>query len=75
MKGCPNLVSLIGYTWERDIKGIVYDINPLDTLDKVIKQGNAFVCALYEFSLLYMRFCFEDVLENNDIWFIFIFMM
>ncbi|KEH29176.1 putative protein kinase RLK-Pelle-L-LEC family [Medicago truncatula] len=40
LKGCPNLVSLIGYTWERDIKGIVYDINPLDTLDKVIKQDS-----------------------------------
>ena len=66
---------MIGYTWERDIKGIVYNINPLDTLDNVIKQGNAFVCALYEFCLLYMRFCFEVVLENNDIWFIFIFMM
>ncbi|KAL5180827.1 putative cysteine-rich receptor-like protein kinase 35 [Glycine soja] len=29
----PNLVKLIGYTWERDVKGLVYDLNPLDTLD------------------------------------------
>ncbi|XP_058732903.1 cysteine-rich receptor-like protein kinase 24 [Vicia villosa] len=38
LKDCPNLATLIGYTWERDIKGIVYDINPLDTLDNVIKK-------------------------------------
>jgi len=47
LKGCHNLVSLIGYTWERDIKGIVYDINPLDTLDNVIKKGNAILYVLY----------------------------
>ncbi|CAJ2655535.1 unnamed protein product [Trifolium pratense] len=38
LKGCPNLTTFIGYTCERDIKGIVYDINPLDTLDNVIKK-------------------------------------
>ncbi|WJX49399.1 hypothetical protein P8452_35839 [Trifolium repens] len=38
LKDCPNLTTLIGYTCERDIKGLVYDINPLDTLDNVIKK-------------------------------------
>ena len=39
LRGYPNLVKLIGYTWERDAKGLVYDLNPLDTLDNVIMKG------------------------------------
>ncbi|GAU30807.1 hypothetical protein TSUD_267270 [Trifolium subterraneum] len=38
LKDCPNLTTFIGYTCERDIKGVVYDINPIDTLDNVIKK-------------------------------------
>ncbi|RDX60133.1 putative cysteine-rich receptor-like protein kinase 35, partial [Mucuna pruriens] len=40
LKGYPNLVKLIGYTWERDVKGLVYDLSPLDTLDKIIMKDN-----------------------------------
>ncbi|KAG4393176.1 hypothetical protein GLYMA_03G032300v4 [Glycine max] len=40
LRGYPNLVKLIGYTWERDAKGLVYDLNPLDTLDNVIMKDN-----------------------------------
>ncbi|TKY63666.1 Serine/threonine-protein kinase CDL1 [Spatholobus suberectus] len=39
LKGYPNLVTLIGYPWERDVKGLVYDLNPLDTLDNVMKDN------------------------------------
>ncbi|XP_061345054.1 serine/threonine-protein kinase BIK1-like [Gastrolobium bilobum] len=40
LKGYPKLVTLIGYSWERDIKGVVYDLNPLDTLGSVIMKDS-----------------------------------
>ncbi|KAF7844888.1 putative cysteine-rich receptor-like protein kinase 35 [Senna tora] len=35
-KGHPNLVTLIGYCWEKDVKCVVYDLNPMDTLHNVL---------------------------------------
>ncbi|KAL2337575.1 hypothetical protein Fmac_012021 [Flemingia macrophylla] len=40
MKDYPNLVTLIGYTLEKDVKGLVYDLIPLDTLDNLIMKDN-----------------------------------
>ncbi|KAJ7950892.1 Receptor-like kinase [Quillaja saponaria] len=36
MNGNPNLVKLIACCWEREIQGLVYDLNPLDTLHNLI---------------------------------------
>ncbi|XVE62162.1 hypothetical protein DITRI_Ditri06bG0096300 [Diplodiscus trichospermus] len=34
----PNLVKLIGYCYEEQMKGVVYDLNPMDTLHNVMTK-------------------------------------
>lgn len=51
LKGYPNLVKLIGYTWERDVQGIVYDLNPLDTLHNVIMKGINYFITSFDVNL------------------------
>ncbi|KAK9286892.1 hypothetical protein L1049_015299 [Liquidambar formosana] len=36
----PNLVKLIGYCNEGDLFGVVYDLNPLDTLENLLVKDN-----------------------------------
>ncbi|XP_050119694.1 probable serine/threonine-protein kinase PBL15 isoform X2 [Malus sylvestris] len=35
LNGYPNLVKLIGYCCEKEVKGVVYDLNPWDTLQNL----------------------------------------
>ncbi|KAM5568243.1 putative serine/threonine-protein kinase PBL15 [Rosa sericea] len=40
IKGYPNLVKLIGYCCEKEVKGVVYDLNPWDTLHNLTPKDN-----------------------------------
>ncbi|XVE62526.1 hypothetical protein DITRI_Ditri06bG0124700 [Diplodiscus trichospermus] len=40
MSSHPNLVKLIGYCCEEQIKGAIYDLNPMDTLHNVMTKDN-----------------------------------
>ncbi|XVE62519.1 hypothetical protein DITRI_Ditri06bG0124200 [Diplodiscus trichospermus] len=40
MKSHPNLVKLIGYCREEQMKGVIYDLNPMDTLHNVMTKDN-----------------------------------
>ncbi|OMO96991.1 hypothetical protein CCACVL1_04723 [Corchorus capsularis] len=35
----PNLVNLIGYCCEEEMKGVVYDLNSMDTLHNLMRKG------------------------------------
>ncbi|KAL6193374.1 PREDICTED: protein kinase APK1B, chloroplastic-like [Fragaria vesca subsp. vesca] len=40
IKGHPNLVNLIGYCCEKEVKGVIYDLSPWDTLHNLIPKDN-----------------------------------
>lgn len=39
LNGHPNLVKLIAYCCEKEVKGVVYDLNPWDTLHNLTDKG------------------------------------
>jgi len=39
MNSHPNLAKLIGYCLEEEIKGVVYDLSPLDSLQNLMLKG------------------------------------
>ncbi|GMY23239.1 serine/threonine-protein kinase BIK1-like isoform X1, partial [Fagus crenata] len=40
MNGHPNLAKLIGYCFEEEVKGVVYDLSPLDTLHNLMVKDD-----------------------------------
>ncbi|CAK7324773.1 unnamed protein product [Dovyalis caffra] len=63
----PNLVKLIGYCYEGEKLGVVYDLNPLDTVynlvAKGLEEGDVFA---YGVDLISKRICSEVDLITDD---------
>lgn len=46
----PNLVNLIGYCCEEQVRAVVYDLDPLDTLHNMMLKGTIDLCSGVELS-------------------------
>ncbi|KAF1868146.1 hypothetical protein Lal_00018662 [Lupinus albus] len=67
LKGHHNLVSLIGYCWEEDVKGVVYDLNSLDTLHTIMMKDSLNwiqrINVIYELAML-LKFIHDQDKQN-----------
>lgn len=41
----PNLVNVIGYCCDEQVRGVVYDLDPVDTLHNMMLKGTIDPCS------------------------------
>lgn len=62
VNGHPNLVKLIGYCCEKEVRGVVYDLNPKDILHNLTLEGT-YLCNKIHSSFEYFQFYIVDTLK------------
>lgn len=61
LKGHPSLAKLIGYCCEDEVKGVVYDLNPLCSLQNLTARGN-FHVSCHKTNVFETLYYFSDIL-------------
>ncbi|XVE62521.1 hypothetical protein DITRI_Ditri06bG0124200 [Diplodiscus trichospermus] len=69
MKSHPNLVKLIGYCREEQMKGVIYDLNPMDTLHNVMTKAGMWgtYSDVYSYGVIVIELITKRVTENEDL--------
>ncbi|XVF56831.1 hypothetical protein PTKIN_Ptkin06aG0151800 [Pterospermum kingtungense] len=65
----PNLIKLIGYCCEEQMKGVVYDLNPMDTLHNVMTRAGLWdkYSDVYSYGVILIELITKRITEDDDI--------